>query len=116
MENVSKLILFGAALTAFSLPAPAIEGAFGRTVPGLWITPHAGVVGPKPGFTFSIVPVGYRGSTPAIDGSRKTQSPVAFSPAVFSVAGVLVPRIDVDGVSNYLVPQYVYRTNPGRVS
>jgi hypothetical protein len=111
MENVSKLILFGAALTAFSLPVPAIEGAFGRTVPGLWITPHAGVVGPKPGFSFTLAPIGYRGSISALNGSRKTEAPVAIS-----IAGVLVPRIDVDGNSNYLVPQYVYRTDTRRVS
>jgi hypothetical protein len=111
MENVSKLILFGAALTAFSLRAPAIEGAFGRTVPGLWITPRAGVVGPKPGFTFTVAPIGYRGSISAVDGSRKTEAPVGIS-----VAGVLVPRIDVDANSNYLVPQYVYNSDTGKVS
>ena len=111
MQNISKLILFGAALTAFALPVPAIEGAFGRTVPGFWITPRAGVVGPKPGFSFTVAPVGYRGSMSALDGSRKTEAPVAIA-----VAGVLVPRIDVDGNSNYLVPQYVYRTDTGKVS
>jgi hypothetical protein len=111
MENVSKLILFGAALTAFALPVPAIEGAFGRTVPGFWITPRAGVVGPKPGFSFTVAPIGYRGSMSALDGSRKTEAPVAIA-----IAGVLVPRIDVEGNSNYLVPQYVYRTDTGKVS
>jgi hypothetical protein len=98
-------------LTAFSLPVPAIEGAFGRTVPGLWITPLAGVVGPKPGFSFTIAPIGYRGSISAFDGSQRTEAPVAIS-----IAGVLVPRIDVDGIShvvNYDFPMhsedYVHR-------
>src|SRR5579871_4249842 len=105
MKNVSKLTLTGLALTAFALPAPAFEGAFGRTVPGLWITPLTGVVGPKPGFSFSIAPVGYQGSMSALDGSRKTNVPVAID-----IAGVLVPRIDLAGNSNFLVAQYVYRT------
>ena len=111
MENISKLILFGAVLTAFALPAAAIEGAFGRTVPGFWITPRAGVVGPKPGFSFTIVPIGYRGSMSGRDGSRKAEAPLAVA-----IAGVLVPRIDVDGNSNYLVAQYVYRTDIAKVS
>jgi hypothetical protein len=111
MENVSKLILFAAALTAFALPVPAVEGAFGRTVPGFWITPGAGVVGPKPGFSFTVAPIGYRGSMSALDGSRKTESPVAVA-----IAGVLVPRIDIDGNTNYLVLQYVYKTETGKVS
>ena len=111
MENISKLILFGAALTAFALPGPAVDGAFGRTVPGLWIAPRAGVVGPKPGFSFTVAPIGYRGSMSALDGSRKTQAPVAIADA-----GVLVPRIDVAGNSNYLVPRYVYRTDTGKLS
>jgi hypothetical protein len=111
MENVSKLILCGAALTVFGLPVPAIEGAFGRTVPGFWITPRAGVVGPRPGFSFTVAPVGYRGSMSALDGSRKTNTQVAIA-----IAGVLVPSIHVDGNSNYLVPQYVYRTDTRRVS
>jgi hypothetical protein len=33
-----------------------------------------------------------------------------------AIAGVLVPRIDVGGNSNYIVPQYVYRTSTERVS
>ena len=111
MESVSKLILIGAVLTVFSSPAAAIEGAFGRTVPGLWVKPRAGVVGPKPGFSFTFMPIGYRGSLSAIDGSRKTGEPVAVA-----IAGVLVPRIDVAGNSNYLVPQYVYKTNSEKVS
>jgi hypothetical protein len=114
MENVSKLTLFGAVLTAFALPAAAVEGAFGRTVPGFWITPLTGVVGPKPGFSFTIAPVGYRGSMSALDGSRKAPPPAM--PLTVAIAGVLVPGIDVAGNGNYLVAQYVYRTDTGRVS
>jgi hypothetical protein len=112
MENVSKLILLGAALAAFALPVPAIEGAFGRTVPGFWITPLAGVVGPKPGFSFTIAPIGYKGSMAALDGSGKREGP----PVSVAIAGVLVPGIDVAGNSNYLVAQYVYRTDTGKIS
>jgi hypothetical protein len=111
MQNVSKLILTAGAVTAFCFPVPAIEGAFGRTVPGFWITPRAGVVGPKPGLSLSIVPVGYRGSMSAINSAAKTEAPVGIA-----VAGVLVPRIDLDGISNYLVTQYVYKTDTERVS
>ncbi len=111
MENVSKLIVFGTALTAFALPVSAVEGAFGRTVPGFWITPLTGVVGPKPGFSFTIAPIGYRGTMSALDGSRKIEAPVGIA-----IAGVLVPGIDVAGNSNYLVAQYVYRTDTGKVS
>jgi hypothetical protein len=111
MPNISEFILIAAALTAFSLPVLAVEGAFGRTVPGLWVTPRAGVVGPKSGFSFTVVPIGYWGSMSALDGARTTGAPVAIA-----VAGVRVPRIDVDGNSNYLAPQYVYKTDPGKVS
>jgi hypothetical protein len=113
MRNNSALILIAAALTAFCLPVLAVEGAFGRTVPGLWITPNAGVVGPKPGFSFSVVPIGYQGSmsVSALNGARKAEAPVAIA-----VAGVLVPRIDVAGNGNYLVPQYVYRTDTEKFS
>jgi hypothetical protein len=109
--NVSELILIAAALTAFCLPVPAIEGAFGRTVPGFWIHPRAGVVGPKPGFSFSVVPIGYMGSMSALGATNRTKAPVGVE-----LAGVLVPRIDLAGNSNYLVPQYVYRTSAGKVS
>ena len=34
MKNISKLILFGAALTALALPGPAIDGAFVLTSRG----------------------------------------------------------------------------------
>jgi hypothetical protein len=104
-------ILIAAAATTFCFPVQAVEGAFGRTVPGLWITPLAGLVGPKPGFNFTVVPIGYRGSMSALDGAQNTRAVVAIA-----VAGVLVPRIDVDGNSNYLVPQYVYKTDSAKVS
>jgi hypothetical protein len=45
----------------------------------------------------------------AIDGSRKAEAAIA-------TAGILVPRIDVDGNSNYLVAQYVYKTDSTNVS
>jgi hypothetical protein len=106
--TIVKLVLAGA---AFALPAHSIEGALGRTVPGLWITPLAGVVGPNPGFSFSVVPIGYFGSMSAIAGSQKTGVVVGLA-----IAGVLVPRIDVNANSNYLVPRYVYRTNTEKVS
>src|SRR5262249_48823245 len=38
------------------------------------------------------------------------------APVAIAIAGVLIPRIDVDGNSNYLVPQYVYKTDNPKVS
>jgi len=111
MQNNSELRLIAAGVAGFGLPAPTIDGAFGRTVPGLWIFPRAGVVGPKPGFSFIVVPIDYWGSLSALDGARKTEASVALA-----VAGVLVPRIDVEGNSNYLVPQYVYRPDTEKVT
>jgi hypothetical protein len=110
MHNIAARILI-VALTAFCFPVSAVEGALGRTVPGLWIMPHAGVVGPQSGFSFTVVPIGYWGSISALGGAQKPGAP-----AVVAVAGVLIPRIDVAGNANYLVPQYVYRTNTRKVS
>jgi hypothetical protein len=69
------------------------------------------VVGPKPGFSFSVVPVGYMGSMSALVAARRTEAPVGVE-----LAGVLVPRIDLAGNSTYLVPQYVYPTHTRKVS
>src|SRR5215471_8722088 len=44
-------------------------------------------------------------------GSQKVGAPIAVE-----VAGTIVPRIEVDANSNYLVPQYVYRTRFRKVS
>jgi hypothetical protein len=47
----------------------------------------------------------------AFAASQKTEAPAAIA-----IAGVLIPRIDVDANSNYLVPQYVYKTDNPKVS
>jgi hypothetical protein len=111
MRAATKFILFAAALTALPSPVPAIEGAFGRTVPGLWIAPRAGVIGPRPGFSFTIAPVGYMGSTPSLGGAQPNLPPVRVS-----IAGMGVPQIELSGNSNYLISQYVYNTGTKRVS
>jgi hypothetical protein len=46
---------------------PAVEAAVGRTLPGIRIQPQGGVVGPNPGFGFSVLPIGYMS---AIGGAR----------------------------------------------
>ena len=47
----------------------------------------------------------------AINGAQKPGKVFGIA-----IAGSLVPRIDLAGNSNYLVPQYVYRTNTEKVS
>jgi len=54
-----NLPVLGIALVGAALPALAVEGALGRTLPGVWIQPQAGVVGPSAGFSFTMMPIGY---------------------------------------------------------
>jgi hypothetical protein len=69
-----RVIFMGAAFAVIVLPALAVEGAAGRTLPGVWVMPQGAVVGPTPGFSFTVMPVGYTGS---ISGGR--QVPIAGS-------------------------------------
>ena len=56
MRNFGKLIVIGTTLTVAVAPVLAVEGAVGRTLPGVWVMPQAGVVGPTPGFSFTLMP------------------------------------------------------------
>jgi hypothetical protein len=94
VKNIASLAVIGTTLALLSMPAVAEEGALGRSVPGVWIMPQAGLVGPDPGFTFTVMPIGYFGS---ISGS--TEIPIA---------GLLVAKASADTSVNYLVPEYVY--------
>jgi hypothetical protein len=100
---VSTIPKLGLALLIFlvlTAPALAVEGAVGRTLPGVWIQPQGGVVGPEPGLTFTTMPIGYMG---AIGGGRLVPE-----------AGAVFTNVDVNISANYLMPQYVYKTeSPG---
>lgn len=74
----------------------------GRTLPGVWIQPQGGVVGPASGLSFSLLPVGYMGS---IGGSR-----------LVLIGGAVVANIEANNSADYLVPQYVYRTETNKLS
>jgi hypothetical protein len=100
--DLAKLFLIGTAFTVAAVPALAVEGALGRTQPGVWVMPQAGVVGPTPGFSFTLMPCGYTGS---ISGSREVP-----------IAGSLVTNISADASFTYLMPQYVYKTEIPKVS
>jgi hypothetical protein len=86
-------------LAVAAVPMLAVEGAVGRTLPGLWIQPQAGVIGPEPGFSFTILPIG--GS---ISGSREVP-----------IGGSFVANASADVTAN-LVPQYLYRTETNKIT
>ncbi len=89
-------------LAAAVVPAGAVEGALGRTLPGVWIQPQGAAIPPGPGFSFAVLPIGYMGR---IGGSR-----------LVPIGGSLFTNVEADISSNYLVPQYVYQTGSSKVS
>jgi hypothetical protein len=103
MSNMRRLVIsIGIAFGAAVVPAPAVEGALGRTLPGVWIQPQGAVVGPEPGFSFTTLPIGYMGS---IGGAR-----------LVPIGGTIFSNVDANVSTNYLVPQYVYKTETPKVS
>jgi hypothetical protein len=80
----------------------AVEGAVGRTLPGAWVMPQGGVVPTTAGFSFSIMPIGYKGS---ISGGR-----------LAPVGGALVANLSADVSENFLIPQFVYKTELSKIS
>src|SRR5215471_17048994 len=96
MPKVRNLVVI-IALAAASVPALAVEGFFGRSIPGIWVMPRCGVIGPHPGFSFTLLPVGYSGS---ISGTQE-----------IPIAGTLAANVSANVSANYLAPQYVYKTN-----
>jgi len=97
-----RLLPIGIALAVTAAPVFAVEGALGRTLPGVWIQPQGAVVGPTAGFSFSMLPIGYMGT---IGGSR-----------LVPIGGAIVANVDANLSANYLVPQYVYKTETNKVS
>lgn len=94
--------LGAAAILLANIPALAVEGGLGRTLPGIWVQPQGAVIGPAAGFTFTTFPIGYMG---AMGGARQVPE-----------AGVIFANVNVDISSNWLVPQYVYKTETNKVS
>jgi hypothetical protein len=97
-----RLVIIGIAFAVAALPALAVEGALGRTLPGVWIQPQGAVIGPSPGFSFTTLPIGYMG---AIGGAREVP-----------IGGSIFANVDANVNSNYLVPQYVYKTETPKVT
>jgi hypothetical protein len=100
--KIEKAVVLAIVYTIAAVPALAVEGAMGRTLPGVWIQPRGAVVGPEPGFNFTAMPIGYMGT---IGGGR-----------LVPIAGSIFANVDVNVNTNWLVPQYVYRTETPKVS
>ena len=99
--NMARLVVI-ITLAATSVPALGVDGGVGRSLPGAWVMPQGGVIGPDPGFSLTVVPVGYSGS---ISGTQE-----------IPIAGTLVTDISTDVSANYLVPRYVYKTEIPRIN
>jgi hypothetical protein len=96
------ILVIGITLMTIAAPALAVEGALGRTLPGVWIQPQGAVVGPAPGLTISTLPIGYMG---AIGGGR-----------LVPIGGSLFTNVDADVNTNWIVTQYVYKTETPKVN
>ncbi|MET0814181.1 MAG: transporter [Pseudoxanthomonas sp.] len=66
--SASTPLAIGLALAAMWQPAAATEGALGRPITGLQITPYAGIIPPEPGMQWSLGYVHYDGE---ISGGRE---------------------------------------------
>lgn len=102
MLNIERWVIIAVAFAITSVPAPAVEGGIGRTLPGVWIQPQGAVVGPNPGFSFTTLPIGYMGT---IGGAREVP-----------IGGSIYANVEANISTNYLVPQYVYKTETPKVS
>jgi hypothetical protein len=102
MSNVKRFLIIGAAFSITTVQALAVEYAMGRTLPGVWIQPQVGVVGPESAFSFTAMPLGYMG---AIGGGR-----------LVPIGGSIFANVDANVSGNYLVPEYVYKTETPKVS
>jgi hypothetical protein len=102
MYRVHCFLLMGTVFTAGSVNVWAVEGALGRTLPGVWVQPQGAVVGPAPGFSLSFMPIGYMGR---IGGGREVP-----------IGGAIFANVDANVSANYVIPQYVYKTETPKVS
>jgi hypothetical protein len=88
-------------LAAAAMPSLAVDGGFGRTIPGTWVIPSVGVIGPDAGLGFTYFPIGFMG---AMGGNR-----------VDEIAGVLATNVQANTSINVLIPNYTYRTETKKV-
>ena len=102
MSNLERFFIIGAAFSITIVPALAVEYGMGRTLPGVWIQPMVGVVGPESAFSFTAMPLGYMG---AIGGRR-----------LVPIGGSIFANVNANVNGNYLVPEYVYKTETPKVS
>jgi hypothetical protein len=102
MNQLFGITLAGLMLVAQPFSANAVENAFGRTLPGVWIMPGIGIVGPTPGLSVSVFPIGFMGS---ISGNR-----------VVPIAGTLVTNVDAGVSETLIVPRYVYKTESKKIT
>ena len=101
MSILERLCIIGAVFSVITVPALAVEYGMGRTLPGVWIQPQVGVVGPESVFSFTAMPLGYMG---AIGGGR-----------LVPIGGSVFANVDANVSGNYLVPEYVYNTKTPKV-
>ena len=102
MLTTKGILIASIAFAATATPLLAVEGALGRTLPGVWIQPQGAVIGPTSGFSFTMLPIGYMGS---IGGGR-----------LVPIGGALFADVQASVNLNYLVPQYVYKTETNKVN
>jgi hypothetical protein len=102
LTTANKGFVILIALTIGAVPALAVEGALGRTLPGIWIQPQGAVIGPDAGFSFTTMPIGYMGT---IGGAR-----------LAPIGGTIFANVDANLSVNYLIPAYVYKTETPNVS
>ena len=96
-----RLLVIGLAFAAAAVPVLAVDGGFGRTIPGAWVVPSVGVVGPDSGLGFTVLPIGYMG---AMGGNR-----------VDEIAGVLATNVQANASLNMLIPSYTFKTETSKV-
>lgn len=101
MTHIAGVAEIGIVLIAASLPAFAVEGAVGRALPGAWVMPQGGVIGPHPGFNVTLVPLGYSPTSGALE---------------IPDAGLLEAEVSANVNLNNVVPQYVYKTKSPKIS
>ena len=101
MTHIAGVAEIGIVLIAASLPAFAVEGAVGRALPGAWVMPQGGVIGPHPGFSVTLMPFGYSATSGALE---------------IPDAGLLEAEVSANVNLNNVVPQYVYKTKSPKIS
>lgn len=106
--NTRNIFIIAIVLAVLPQSLMSVENAVGRTLPGMWVQPKMGEIAKVPGFSFTVMPIGFRGSFAGNGGS---------SPAVRQapIAGELNINVSADVSENLLIPQFVYKTEHPRI-